>query len=141
MRKTLFEKLNQYKKAQELAHFGFDLPLKTRADLNLGERLEAVFDQESYTIISKDVTLILLGLVLSGFWSSKSIDQGRVERTKIVEAFENGSFRFMNPKLKVVESVPDLEKLIKDNEEKLESILYSKLSNQEKRGKKEEINS
>lgn len=141
MRKTLFEKLNQYKKAQELAHFGFDLPLKTRADLNLGERLEAVFDQESYTIISKDVTLILLGLVLSGFWSSKSIDQVRVERTKIVEAFENGSFRFMNPKLKVVESVPDLEKLIKDNEEKLESILYSKLSNQEKRGKKEEINS
>lgn len=141
MRKTLFEKLNQYKKAQELAHFGFDLPLKTRSDLNLGERLEAVFDQESYTIVSKNTALLFLGLVLSGFWSSKSIDQVRVERTKIVEAYENGSLRFIESEIKKLESVQALEKLIKDNEEKLGNIIYSKLSIHKKQNKEEEINS
>ena len=132
IRKILVEKLNLYKKAQDLAHFGFDLPLKTRTDLNLGERLEAVFDQESYTTIPKSVSLLLIGLVLTDFWSSKGIEQVRVERTKFVESYKQGLLEYFESKIKELDSIQSLEKLIKENEEKIASMLYSKLKIQER---------
>lgn len=132
IRKILVEKLNLYKKAQDLAHFGFDLPLKTRTDLNLGERLEAVFDQESYTTIPKSVSLLLIGLVLTDFWSSKGIEQVRVERTKFVESYKQGLLEYFESKIKELDSIQSLEKLIKENEEKIDNLLYSKLKIQER---------
>ena len=84
LRKILFEKLNQYKKAQELAHFGFDLPLKTRSDLNLGERLEAVFDQESF------LHLLRVKVVLDEFLDDFFHEDSEFTRTYLI--YHRGNF-------------------------------------------------
>ena len=142
IRRALVERLNLYKKAQELAHFGFDLPLKTRTDLNVGERLEAVFDQESHTIVPKPAALILLGLVLHDYWASKSIDQVRVERTKLVEAFNKGLFKNIEASFSKVADLVSLDNLIKENEDLFGKVLYSnilttsKIKEQVERGQK-----
>ena len=142
IRRALVERLNLYKKAQELAHFGFDLPLKTRTDLNVGERLEAVFDQESHTIVPKPAALILLGLVLHDYWASKSIDQVRVERTKLVEAFNEGLFKNIEESFSKVDDLVSLDNLIKENEDLFGKVLYSniltksKIKEQVERGQK-----
>ncbi len=127
IRRLLIEKLNLYKKAQELAHFGFDLPLKTRTDLNLGERLEAVFDQDSHTIVPKPAALILLGLVLHDYWASKSIDQVRVERTKLVDGYNKGLFKNVEANFAKVDDLASLDKLIKENEDLIGKVLYSNI--------------
>ncbi|MEX0617059.1 MAG: F0F1 ATP synthase subunit alpha [Candidatus Woykebacteria bacterium] len=129
IRRALVEKLNLYRKAQELSHFGFDLPLKTRSDLNIGERLEAIFDQETYTVIPKDVALILVGLAFSDYWSSKNIEQVRVERTKLVEAFAKCAFESVVADLQKFEDVEALENYLGANREKIEQILYSRIQN------------
>ena len=140
LRKSLIEKFNLYKKAQELAHFGFDLPLKTRSDLNLGERLEAVFDQDSRTIVPKKVAILLIGLVLSGFWTDKNIEQVRVERTKLLEAYSRGKLKGLDSKLDEIEDITSLDKLIKENEPFFNQALYSKLPTPGTTGEMERVN-
>ncbi len=126
--RSLIEKLNLYKKAQELAHFGFDLPIKTRTDLNLGERLEAVFDQDSHTLVTKNIALLLFGLVLEEYWSSKDIEQVRVERTKLVEAFDRGLLKGLDSKFQEVVDTKSLVDFVLENQTKVDEIIHARLS-------------
>ncbi len=122
-RKTIIEILSRYQKALEIAHFGFDLPLKTRTELNLGERLEAVFDQQSFTIIDRPLAQFLLALVLSEFWSSKSIEQVRVERTKLIEAYRKGLLKLVS--FSQISNLGQLKDLIKNKRQEIEKVLHS----------------
>lgn len=127
MRKTLVETLNRYRKALGIAHFGFDLPLKTRTDLNLGERLEAVFDQESFTIVDKPLALILVALVLTEFWSNKGIEQVKIERSKIIEAYKKGLLKKLVQEISGLTNLEGLKKLVGEARGEIEGILYSSL--------------
>lgn len=128
VRRSLVEKLNLYKKAQELAHFGFDLPIKTRTDLNLGERLEAVFDQDSHTLVTKNIALLLFGLVLEEYWSSKDIEQVRVERAKLVEAFNRGLLKGLDSGLQGVADTKSLVDFVLGNQAEVDELLHSRIS-------------
>jgi F-type H+-transporting ATPase subunit alpha len=128
VRRSLIEKLNLYKKAQALAHFGFDLPIKTRTDLNLGERLEAVFDQDSHTIVTKNVAILLFGLVLEEYWSSKDIEQVRVEKSKLVEAFDRGLLKRLDLGLQGVADTKSLVDFVLENQAEVDELLHSRIS-------------
>jgi len=131
IRKTLAEKLSRYRKALEIAHFGFDLPLQTRTELNFGERLETVFDQESSTIIDKSLAMLLFGLLLNDFWSAKQIEQVRVERAKIVEANAKGLLTKITAKVSQALDLEGLKNAVKEEVGEVENILYSVLPEKE----------
>lgn len=126
MRKTLVEALTRYQKALELAHFGFDLPLKTRKELNVGERLEAIFDQGRFTIIDKPLAQFLLALVLTDFWSAKSVEQLRIERDKLIHAYKKGLLELVS--FVEISKLGDLKDLINKNKKNIESVLYSRIA-------------
>ncbi len=125
IRKTLADKLSRYRKALEIAHFGFDLPLQTRSDLNIGERLEAIFYQESDTLIPKPLALVIFGLLLNDFWVSKPIEQVRVEREKIVKAYNNSMLGDVVSKVLEASNLENLKYLVGQIQGNIENALYS----------------
>lgn len=131
VRKVLVEKLNNYKKSQDISHFGFDLPLQTRTDISLGERLEAIFDQESYTIVPKLAALILFGLVLNQFWGTKPIEQLRVERTKIVDAYNRGFLKDLSMRVKAAKNTAEIQEILSKESENITKLLYSNITKKE----------
>ncbi len=88
----IMEKLATYRKAEEVSRFGVELTTQTLQSLQEGEKLLALFDQESQMIIPKQLQLIYLGLLLSGLWSQKDSKQLRVEKVKLLGEYFQGRF-------------------------------------------------
>jgi len=107
------EDLAKYKKALEIARFGVELPAATQAEIALGEKIEVIFNQDSETIIPRPFQLILLGLLLSGFWEGKNANLVKVDTIKLVQKYQKGLFRDLEKQIEAVKEVQELNSLIK----------------------------
>ena len=89
----------EYERTLELAQFGTELTKETQRTIELGKRLEVLFNQDPATTIPQKVQLILAGLLISGFWENKSLAAMEGDIKRIV---------------KNQEKLPDLETKIED---------------------------
>lgn len=119
LRKTLSE----YRMALEISQFGAELPLETKRTIEIGKKLELLFQQESQTIFCRELQLILMGLLIFGFWEKKSIFEMEKDIDRIVKGFEKNlipSFPVEIEKIKdldhlrflILEILPEIEKII-----------------------------
>ncbi|HEY4694430.1 MAG TPA: hypothetical protein VIH52_00495 [Candidatus Nanoarchaeia archaeon] len=106
------EKMTAYRKAEEVSRFGVELTTQTLQALDNGEKLIALFDQESQMVIPKELQLIYLGLFFSGAWSQKSPKQVRVEKIRILGEFYQGRFGELPKLVKGINSLKNLTKAI-----------------------------
>jgi len=61
---TLFKKLAAYRQAAEFSHFGSELAIESRADLELGKKIYEALKQPPDTIYSANVQDLILGTVM-----------------------------------------------------------------------------
>ena len=104
--------MTAYRKAEEVSRFGVELTTQTLQALDNGEKLIALFDQESQMVIPKELQLIYLGLFFSGAWSQKSPKQVRVEKIRILGEFYQGRFGELPKLVKGINSLKNLTKAI-----------------------------
>ena len=82
------KKMSSYKKALEIARFGVELPKQTKEILDFGKKLEVIFSQETKTILTQEVQLLLLGLLLANYWREKSVEKVAIEVKNIIASLE-----------------------------------------------------
>src|SRR4051812_11215261 len=61
---SLFKKLAAYRQAAEFSHFGSELAIESRADLELGKKIYEALKQPPDTIYSANVQDLILGVVM-----------------------------------------------------------------------------
>ena len=118
------EDLSRYEKDKEIARFGVDLPEATRAEIDLGEKIELVLNQDTETLVPAALSLGLLGLLLGGFWKEKKAEQVKVDLIKLTQKYQSGSLKDLEEKLAKVAKIDDLILLMKSYSEKVEASLH-----------------
>jgi F-type H+-transporting ATPase subunit alpha len=106
------KRMAEYKRALEIARFGVELPQKTKEVYELGKKLEVLFFQESQEIYKKELQLLLLGLLLCGFWKEKTLEKMRQDIVKITEIFEEKILPQIEEEIKKVKKIKELTNLV-----------------------------
>ncbi len=110
--KLITEKLSAYRKAEEVSRFGVELTTQTLQALDSGEKLIALFDQESQIITPKGLQLVYLGLFFGGAWDKKSAKEVRVEKIRILGEYLQGKYSNLPVEAKLASSVKELVTLV-----------------------------
>lgn len=106
--KLITEKLTAYRKAEEVSRFGVELTTQTLQALDSGEKLIALFDQESEVVIPKSLQLIYLGLFFGGAWNSKTSKEVRVEKIRLFGEFLTERFGNLPVEAKLSKNLSEL---------------------------------
>lgn len=119
--------LSEYRRALEISQFGAELPLETRAMIERGKRLELLFYQEAETIVPQELQLILMGLLMFGFWDKKSLFEMKRETESISRGFEKNLSLRLSARVEAIRDLDHLKFLISEILPKIEKILsYAK---------------
>ena len=106
------EKLTAYRKAEEVSRFGVELTTQTLQSLDTGEKLIALFDQESQIVIPKELQLVYLGLFFGGAWNRKTSKEVRVEKIRLFGEYSTGRFGNLPVEAKLSKSLKELVTLV-----------------------------
>lgn len=118
------EALTRYQKDLEISRFGVELPENTRSEISLGEKIEAVFNQDIETIIPRPLSLILLGLLFGGYWKDKEASQVKVDIIRLIQKYEAGALKVLEAEVQKVKTVDELTIVCKKEASKVTESLY-----------------
>lgn len=108
------KKLLEYQRALEIAQFGTELTAETQKTIELGKRLEVLFNQNPEIIIHRKLQLILAGLLVSDFWKDRSLKEMKREIDKILENYKRGTFPEFKEEIEEIKDMGHLQFLIKE---------------------------
>jgi len=116
--------LAEYQRIKDLSRFGEELSKESQEILELGEKIEILFNQDSKTIIPRKIQLLLSGLLISNFWKGKSENVMKREIKTILENKEE-ILKIKEIVFEKIKSLLELEKITKDLfVPKVKKILY-----------------
>ena len=101
--------MDEYQKLLEIVQFGAELPTEIQENIEFGERLNFLFNQEAETMIPQKTQLLLIGLLLSNFWKNKSLKEMKIEINKLLENNKKGTLLEIKEK---VEEIKDFDHLL-----------------------------
>ncbi|MDP2671056.1 MAG: F0F1 ATP synthase subunit alpha [bacterium] len=120
----LREALAKYEKDKEIARFGVDLPQATKTEIDLGEKIELIFNQDTESLVPRELSLMLFGLLLGGFWAGKNVSSVKVDVIKITEKFQKGELNDFLTRLAKIDKIDDLLSTVKTFYDQVTEKLY-----------------
>ncbi|MDP2720507.1 MAG: F0F1 ATP synthase subunit alpha [bacterium] len=118
------EDLSSYQRSLEIARFGVELPAKTRAQIDLGEKIGVIFNQDVTSILPRGLQLVLMGLLLAGYWQGKNASLVKVDVIKIFQKYDKGEFKDIEKQIVTCRSTEDLISLVRTKTSKITEALY-----------------
>lgn len=115
------EKMSAYNRALEIARFGVELPEETRDTLSFGKKLEKIFTQPTQALFSREFQLLLVGLLVAGYWDEKSPEEVESELPNLVERYQQGELEEIETQIKDTKKLEEFKSLIKEITPKIES--------------------
>ena len=85
--RTLTSFLVHHEKLKQFMHFGAELSEETRRNIDLGERIIALFDQPPNIYVPLNLSLVLFSCIWVGFWKEKSIVDMKNEVKKVFQKY------------------------------------------------------
>lgn len=117
------KKMVEYQRVMEIAQFGGELSLETQKLLDLGKKLEILFNQDPKTIIPRALQLFLFGLLLSGFWEDKPQNIMEMEIKTILKNYQE-IVPEVEKRVGRIKNLEELKSLVKEMIPKVKEILY-----------------
>ncbi len=106
--RLITEKLTAYRKAEEVSRFGVELTTQTLQALDSGEKLLALFDQESEVVVPKQLQLIYLGMFFGGAWARKTTKEVQIEKIRLFGEYTTGRFGNLPVEAKLSKNLNEL---------------------------------
>ena len=117
-------KLVEYQRVMGLSQFGVELSLETQKLLDLGKKLEILFNQGPKTIIPRSLQLFLFGLIFFGFWEDKPQNVMKVEIDEILKKYKEGVFSEVESEIKKIKNLEEFKSFIGEIIPKVKKFLY-----------------
>lgn len=117
-------KLVKYQRVTGLSQFGVELSLETQKLLDLGKKLEILFNQGPKTIIPRSLQLFLFGLLFFGFWDDKPQNVMKVEIDEILKKYKEAVFPEVKRGIKKIKNLEELKSFTEKIIPKVKKILY-----------------
>ncbi len=118
------KKLLEYERTLELAQFGTELTEETQKTIELGKRMEVLFNQSPEAIIPHNLQIILIGLLISDFWGNKSTVTMEEDIDKILEVYnKKNNLPELGEEIKDIKDITHLLFLIKEMMHKIVQIV------------------
>lgn len=117
------KKMLEYQRVLELSQFGTELLIETQKTIEMGQRIELLFNQGSEILIPRELQLILVGLLICGFWENKSQREMKIEVVKILESQKNGKLPKLREGIENIKSLDHLQFLVKEMIPEIEKII------------------
>lgn len=108
-------KMSEYNRALEIAQFGVELPEETRRIIDFGEKLENIFTQPSDVLLSREFQLLILGLLITGYWEEDSPAEVKQEFSVLIERYQQEEFSELEKKIREAETLSNFKRLIKNS--------------------------
>jgi F-type H+-transporting ATPase subunit alpha len=118
IRKVLVE----YQRATSVAQFEVELSKETRRFLELGKKIEILFDQDPKTTIDYLLRIFLFGLLIFGFFDGKSESIVKLEKSEIIRKYKNGELELKE--IRNLKNMKELKEFIEKWIPKIRSLLY-----------------
>lgn len=122
--KKVREALAKYEKDKEISRFGVDLPEATKVEIDIGEKIKLLLNQDAETRVSRDLSLLLFGLLFGGYWEGKNIGVLKVDLIKLTREFQLGYMKDLVLSFDKVQKVDDLIKLVKNFYSSVDTVLH-----------------
>jgi F-type H+-transporting ATPase subunit alpha len=119
IRKSLVE----YQRAQAVAQFGVELSSKTRKILEIGRKIEILFEQDPKTLIPYPLRVFLFGLLFCGFFDGKPENLTRLEKEEIIKRYEKGELKELD-EIKKMKNFEELKFFVEKMIPKIREILH-----------------
>jgi len=116
--------LASYHRSLDIARFGVELPEKTRAQIDLGEKISVLFGQDASNLIPRGLQLILLGLLGSGYWNGKASSMVKVDTIKIIQKHLKGQFAKLEKEVEGAKSALEVNSMVKAATKEIFEALY-----------------
>jgi F-type H+-transporting ATPase subunit alpha len=114
--KLVLSHLSAYKKAAEMARFGTELPEKTRKQIEIGEKLEILMNQESEIILERNFQILLLANILWGRWEKIEKEKLKEEINSFIKEYQKGNYNEITQKIQQIKNLKELQAFIKQLE-------------------------
>ncbi len=118
------EDLAKYSKSLDIARFGVELPEKTRQEIELGEKIGVIFNQDAETIVPRSLQMVMLGMLFAGFWQGKNSVLVKVDIIKVFQNYQKGAFKTIETQIVAAKTADDLSNLVRKYAQKLSEALY-----------------
>jgi F-type H+-transporting ATPase subunit alpha len=119
IRKNLVE----YQRAQKVAQFGVELSLKTRKILEIGRKIEILFEQDPKTLIPYPLRIFLFGLLFNGFFDGKPENLTRLEKGEIIKEYNRGKLKELD-EIKELKNLQELKSFVEKMIPEVKEILH-----------------
>lgn len=119
-------KMVEYQSVMEIAQFGGELSAETQNLIDLGGKLEILFNQGAKTIIPRVLQLFLFGLLLNGFWENKPQNIMKIEINEIIKNHQE-IIPISNKDLEGIENLEELKIFVNEFIPKVKEVLYHPL--------------
>ncbi|OGY25896.1 MAG: hypothetical protein A2Z24_02325 [Candidatus Woykebacteria bacterium RBG_16_44_10] len=118
------EDLARFQRSLDIARFGVELPDKTREEIEVGEKIGVIFNQDANNILPRSLQLVLFGLLLSGFWSGKNAGLVKVDVIKLIQKQQRELLSSLEKQVLGVKSLAELAAIAKSAQKKVMEALY-----------------
>jgi F-type H+-transporting ATPase subunit alpha len=115
--------LIEYQKAQAVSQFGVELSQWTKKILEIGKKIEILFNQDTKTLISYPLRIFLFSLLLFGFFDGKPENLCKFEKEEIIKSFKKGNLKDLEEIYKI-KSVEELKSFVEKISPKIKQILH-----------------
>jgi len=120
------KKMIGYERIKEIAQFGEELFPESQRLLDLGKKLEIIFNQSSKITIPRPLQLFIFGLLLYGFWDNKPQNIIRMEIDTILKDFMRVLPEIEN-KMGQIKNLEELKNLVEQIIPAVKKVLYQPL--------------
>jgi F-type H+-transporting ATPase subunit alpha len=107
--------LSQYRSTLTFSRFGVELSDVSKNLIRNGEKLNTLFNQSQNQVISPMLRLLLLSLLVGGFWDSKMDVQVGEDKEKLIAAYQQGKLKTIEAQLAKIKTLAEMKDFIKVN--------------------------
>jgi len=113
LRGLIVRKLANYYRVRETMSFGVSVPVEYTKDIDFGEKIELLFNQEGESIVPKAMQQILFGLLFCDFWTNKNLKQMEEEKDRLLAAYFSGKFQALEGEIAKSQNLKTLSTILK----------------------------
>ena len=93
LRRETVKRLNDFYEIRETSSFGVEVPPEYRVKIRVGEKIEAILNQELREVVPTSLRYVLIGLVLSDFFAEKNLGETIFAKKALIKAYFEGRLK------------------------------------------------